>query len=227
MSGVRTPSFRLSRTMTRTVPPSRRKGAFVELGPDLRARAPHQQPHRLARAVQGQDEEPRASVLPRTSVADHRTAVAVVNLAFFAGCGRDDHARLGRRRARSLTTKRRTLAYRFVCRPELDIVRARTNDPELQEPRVFRIIRPESAPEPLLVRVDEPPDWRAFVMVYERNLVMLPRAGDLEFYKRLAARPSSEFNMSGQTYSFPKRAYFCADLVSRPSEDADENEKES
>ena len=75
------------------------KGAFVELGPDLRTRAPHQQPHRLARAAQGQDEEARASVLPRTPVADHRTAVPVVDLAFFAGRGRDDDARFGGRRA--------------------------------------------------------------------------------------------------------------------------------
>ena len=75
------------------------KSVFVELGPDLRARAPHEQPHRLARAAQGQDEEPRTAVLPRAPVADHRAAVAVVDLAFFAGRGRDDDARLGGRRA--------------------------------------------------------------------------------------------------------------------------------
>src|SRR5688572_7806499 len=41
------------------------KSAFVELGPDLRARLPDQQTHRLARVAQRQDEESRASVLAR------------------------------------------------------------------------------------------------------------------------------------------------------------------
>ena len=39
------------------------KRALVELGPDLRARVPHQQPDRFARVAERQDEEPRASVL--------------------------------------------------------------------------------------------------------------------------------------------------------------------
>ena len=74
------------------------KRALVQLRPDLRARSPHQQPHRLARAAERQDEEARAPVLARAAVADHR-ALAVVDLAFFAGRGRDDDARLGRRAA--------------------------------------------------------------------------------------------------------------------------------
>ena len=71
------------------------KRALVQLRPDLRARSPHQQPHRFARAAQRQDEEARASVLPCAAVADHRP-LAVVDLAFFARRRRDDDARLGR-----------------------------------------------------------------------------------------------------------------------------------
>ena len=41
------------------------KGALVELGPDLRARLPHQQAHRFARVAQRQDEEARAPILAR------------------------------------------------------------------------------------------------------------------------------------------------------------------
>ena len=41
------------------------KRPLVQLRPDLRARSPHQQPHRFARAAQRQDEEARASVLAR------------------------------------------------------------------------------------------------------------------------------------------------------------------
>ena len=90
------------------------KRALVQLGPDLRARPPREQPHRLARVAERQDEEPRAPVLARRRVAHHRP-VAVVDLAFLARRGRDDDARLGRRASpRSCATKRRTLAYRAV-----------------------------------------------------------------------------------------------------------------
>ena len=41
------------------------KRPLVQLGPDLRARSPHQQPHRLARAAQRQDKEAHAAVLAR------------------------------------------------------------------------------------------------------------------------------------------------------------------
>ena len=104
MSGVSTPSFRLSRTMTRTVPPSRRNARswssaqicaldrHTSSRTDLR-----EQPER-------QDEEPRASVLARAAVADHRP-LAVVDLAFFAGRGRDDDARLGRRACRAASRR--------------------------------------------------------------------------------------------------------------------------
>ena len=52
--GRRPPSLRLSRTTTRTVPPS---DGLVQLGPDLRARPRDQQPDGLARVAEGQDEE--------------------------------------------------------------------------------------------------------------------------------------------------------------------------
>ena len=77
------------------------KRALVQLGPDLRARLPRQQPHRFARVAEREDEEPRASVLAGLRVAHHRP-LAVVDLAFFAGRGGDDDARLGRRRAAQL-----------------------------------------------------------------------------------------------------------------------------
>ena len=55
------------------------KRALVQLGPDLRARLPHQQPHRFARVAERQDEEPRAAVLAGGRVPHHRP-VAVVDL---------------------------------------------------------------------------------------------------------------------------------------------------
>ena len=71
------------------------KRPLVELGPDLRARVPHQQPDRFARVAERQDEEPRAPVLAGLRMAHHR-AVAVIDLAFFAGRRGDHDARLGR-----------------------------------------------------------------------------------------------------------------------------------
>ena len=71
------------------------KRALVQLGPDLRARLPHEQPDRFARVAERQDEEPRAPVLAGVRMAHHR-AVAVIDLAFLAGRRGDDDARLGR-----------------------------------------------------------------------------------------------------------------------------------
>ena len=45
------------------------KRPLVQLRPDLRARSPHQQPHRLARAAERQDKEARAPVLAGAAVA--------------------------------------------------------------------------------------------------------------------------------------------------------------
>ena len=66
------------------------------------------------------------------------------------------------------------LGYRFVYRPELDVVRARIRQPELKEPVSFRLIRPEKA-EPTLIRVEAPEPFRSYAMFYERHAVFLPR----------------------------------------------------
>ena len=65
------------------------KRALVQFAPDLRARAPRQQPHRFARARQREDEEARASILAGLGPPDHRP-VAIIDLAFFTG-RRGDH----------------------------------------------------------------------------------------------------------------------------------------
>jgi len=80
----------------RTTEPTKR--TLVELGPDLRARLPHQEPDGFARVPERQDEKPRAAILARLRMTDHR-AVAVIDLAFLAGRGGDHDARLGRGRA--------------------------------------------------------------------------------------------------------------------------------
>ena len=71
------------------------KRALMQFGPRLRARSPHQPPHGLARVAQREDEETYPLVLAAAGVAHHRPVAAVVDLAFFARSGRDDHARFG------------------------------------------------------------------------------------------------------------------------------------
>ena len=104
MSGVRTPSFRLSRTITRTVPPRRRNARSCSSAQICALDRHVSSRTDFARAAQRQDEEPRAPVLARAAVADHR-ALAVVDLAFFAGRRRDDDARLRPARCRAASRR--------------------------------------------------------------------------------------------------------------------------
>jgi hypothetical protein len=97
MSGVRTPSLRLSRTMTRAVPPSRRKVRSWSSAQICVLDCHTSSRTAFARVAERQDEEPRTPVLPRVRVADHR-AIAVIDLGFLARCRRDHDARLRRRR---------------------------------------------------------------------------------------------------------------------------------
>ena len=94
MSGVSTPSRRLSRMTTAHGPAQPAKRLLVQLGPAPSARREGQQPDALAAIAQGEDEQPRAAVLARVRMPHHR-AVAVVDLALFTR-GRHDHGmRLG------------------------------------------------------------------------------------------------------------------------------------
>ena len=79
MSGVSTPSRRLSRTTTRTAPPSRRKRLSCSSAQRRVLDSTGQQPHALAAVAEREDEEPRAAVLARLRVAHHRP-LAVVDL---------------------------------------------------------------------------------------------------------------------------------------------------
>ena len=102
MSGVSTPSPKLSSTIDLDRAAQSTKGALVQLRPDLRARSPRQQPHALARVAQRQHEEARPLVLAGARIAHHRPVAAVIDLAFLAWRGGDHDARLGGRRAAQL-----------------------------------------------------------------------------------------------------------------------------
>jgi HNH endonuclease len=95
-----------------------------------------------------------------------------------------------------------TLGYRFIFRPELDVVRAKIRNPKLEDPRTFRIIRPESS-APALIRIERPEVFRSYAMFYGRNVVFLPRYGDHGLYARLAEHPETTVSMSGIQYPWP------------------------
>jgi hypothetical protein len=67
------------------------KSFLVQLGPDLRTGAEHEQPNRFTAVTECQYEQPRPAVLAALRVADHR-AFAVIDLRLFARCGFDDGA---------------------------------------------------------------------------------------------------------------------------------------
>jgi hypothetical protein len=94
------------------------------------------------------------------------------------------------------------LGYRFICRPELDPVRAKIRSPESDDgPRTFRLIL-DKAREPTLIRIDEPEVLRSYAMIYRRNVIFLPRANDHTLYARLAEHPSTA-HFSGKQYPWP------------------------
>ena len=91
MSGVSTPSRRLSSTTTRVAPPSRRKAFSCSSAQICELERKTSRRTRLAAVAQRQHEQPRAPVLAGVRIAHHR-AGAVIDLRFFAGCGLDDRA---------------------------------------------------------------------------------------------------------------------------------------
>ncbi len=136
----------------------------MQLGPDLRARPPHEQPHRLARVAERQHEEPRAPVLARLAVADHRP-VAVVDLGFLAGRGRDHDARLGRRAAtqlrprsagRSRSGQRKPWSIDQVLPDRHRVAPASTAPP--RSPRGTARTHSRSGPDPAADAPDDPPE---------------------------------------------------------------------
>jgi hypothetical protein len=112
------------------------------------------------------------------------------------------------------------LGYRFIFRPELDIVRGRINYPTRQGPATFRLIRRESSP-PMLIRIDEPEVFRSYAMFYGPNVVFLPRYNDHGLYTRLAAHPETSVSMSGIEYPWPEgRPTFLHDVAGIAEADA-------
>ena len=79
MSGLSTPSRRLSSTTTCVSATQSAESLLMEFGPGARAGMEAQQPDALAAEAERQHEQPRAPVLAGARIADHR-AGAVIDL---------------------------------------------------------------------------------------------------------------------------------------------------
>ena len=80
------------------------KRLLMQLGPDARAGAEHQQTNSFPAVSQRQDEQSRAPILARLRVADHRPG-AIIDLRFFTRRRLNDHARFWRGRPAQLPHK--------------------------------------------------------------------------------------------------------------------------
>jgi hypothetical protein len=99
MSGVSTPSRRLSSTTTRVAPPSRRNAFSCNCSAPVRASGLSCQEANSFSAISERHHEQSCSpVLARLRIAHHGSR-AVINLGLFAGCGLNDHARFRRGRS--------------------------------------------------------------------------------------------------------------------------------
>ena len=71
MSGLSTPSRRLSSTTTRVAAAQPAEGLLVQFGPDARAGVEDQQTNALAAVAERQHEQARAAILAALRIADH------------------------------------------------------------------------------------------------------------------------------------------------------------
>jgi hypothetical protein len=109
------------------------------------------------------------------------------------------------------------LGYRFILRPEMQVVRNRITHPESELPSRFRIICPQPVREAQLVQIDAPAELRSFAMFYDRNIVLLPQYGDPDLYDRLVRQPNAEMiTASGGIFDWPTKPSFLHDFVRVP-----------
>jgi hypothetical protein len=94
------------------------------------------------------------------------------------------------------------LGYRFIFRRELDVVRERIKNPELDTPTTCRILSPDQS-EPKLVRIETPVVFRSYAMFYGHNVMFLPRYNDHALYERLAEHPDTNVQINGTHYPWP------------------------
>jgi hypothetical protein len=93
MSGTSTPSFRLSSTTMRVLPPSRQKAFSCSSAQMRELERKENKTYRLAAASECQYEQSCASVFASLRIADYRSG-AVIDLGLFCGCGNDHGSRL-------------------------------------------------------------------------------------------------------------------------------------
>jgi hypothetical protein len=94
------------------------------------------------------------------------------------------------------------LGYRFICRPEMRVVREWIKAPHAATLGTFRVIRPEES-EPLLLLIEEPDVFRSYAMCYGHNVIFLPRYNDPNLFNRLAHHPETQVDLRVRQYPWP------------------------
>lgn len=102
--------------------------------------------------------------------------------------------------------------YRYIFRRGLGIVRKQIQEPDTEHIPVFLAALPGQYPwsERQLVFIREPEPLRSWAVQFGRYVAFLPRAGDAEFYTRLAedAYARDQVGLTGEAIAWPSEPTF-------------------
>ena len=102
--------------------------------------------------------------------------------------------------------------YRYIFSAGLDIVRQQINEPEAEHIAVFLATLPEEHPwsECRIINVRGPKWLQCWAVQIGRYVAFLPKAGDIEFYARLAEDRSvnQQSQFTGDVFEWPTEPSF-------------------
>lgn len=102
--------------------------------------------------------------------------------------------------------------YRYIFRPGLGIVRKQIQEPDTEHIPVFLATLPGEHPwsERRIGFIHEPEPLQSWAVQFGRYVAFLPKAGDTEFYTRMAedARTREQARVTGESIAWPTEPLF-------------------
>lgn len=102
--------------------------------------------------------------------------------------------------------------YRYIFRPGLGIVRKQIQEPDTEHIPVFLAALPGAHPwsEQRIGFIREPEPLQSWAVQFGRYVAFLPKAGDTEFYTRMAedARAREQARVTGESIAWPTEPLF-------------------